>query len=153
MRNWHAQIRLNNRGFSLIELFTALIIVGVLAAYGYPKLAKSLQTGNVRGAVAAVIAMDQRARTVAVVRGTPTKLVLTSGNLKVISKNMVSGATLTVTTQDIATQFNVTVTASKDTIKFDQRGLGTESTATTVIISNAALTDTVNITAIGRISH
>ncbi|HEY2825702.1 MAG TPA: prepilin-type N-terminal cleavage/methylation domain-containing protein [Gemmatimonadales bacterium] len=150
----NTRVSLNNeRGFQLIELFTALVIIGVLAAYGYPKLALALKKGNVRAAVSAVIGMHARTRAVAVARGKAAKLVLTSGNLKIITVNPVTAATLVLTTQNIASQYGVTITPSRDTLKFDPRGLGTEGGATTVIVSNSALTDTVNITAIGRINH
>jgi Tfp pilus assembly protein FimT len=141
------------QGFQLIELFTAIVIVGLLAAFGYPKLQQGLLKANVRTAVSAVMAMHDRARARAVASGRTSKLVLTSGNFKVISSNAVTGATVTWTTQNVASQYGVTITPSRDTLAFDARGLGTETTATTIIVSNAAARDTVNITAIGRINH
>jgi prepilin-type N-terminal cleavage/methylation domain-containing protein len=143
----------DERGFQLIELFTALVIVGVLAAYGYPKLRQGLLKGNVRSAVMAVIAMHDRARSRAIASGRTAKLVLTSGNFKVVTSNAVTGSTSTLTTQNVASQYGVTITPSRDTLAFDSRGLGTETGATTIIVSNAALADTVNITAIGKIVH
>lgn len=143
----------DERGFQLIELFTALVIVGVLAAYGYPKLRLGLLKTNVRAAVSAVMGMHGRARAVSVNRGRASKLVLTSGNLKIVTQDPVANTVLVLATQDIASQYGVTIVASRDTVKFDTRGLGTETTATTIIVSNAGMTDTVDITAIGKITH
>lgn len=149
---------MNQRGFSLMEILTVMVMVGILAALGIPKFGNTMSRQNVRGARMQITTMHSRARTSAVSRGRLTGLVIRNGNLVIISRNPVTGAVDTVgkTAQDVVAKYGVTFSvnpSTRDTLVFSPRGLGSEATATTIYVSKSGFADTITISPLGRILH
>lgn len=146
----------NERGFSLIEVLTVLIMIGVLSALALPKLGNTLAHQDVRGARNFITSAHARARASAATRGRRTTLVLKNGALAVMSAHPVTGAIQTMGPPDTVTlRFGVTLSIdpARDSLVFNAKGNGTESTATTIIITKRGFADTITIAPMGRILH
>ncbi len=57
------------RGFTFIEMMTVVVLIGIIAAFGIPRLRGSLERQNVRNSKAAIATLVATARSVAVQRG------------------------------------------------------------------------------------
>jgi type IV fimbrial biogenesis protein FimT len=75
------------RGFTLIEMLTAMAMIGVLVAFGAPSLFSYLQNARVRAAATNFYSAAQTARVEAVQRNTNVELVLTTADPIVDNKD------------------------------------------------------------------
>ena len=139
-------MRISNRGFTLIEMLIIVMIIGVLTALIAPRVGDTLEKQRARSAGDAVVVMHAKTRAIAVRRGLPAALIRSGNTLYTVSIHPVTEAIDTVgVIEDLGDRYGVTLTASRDTLVFDARGLGTESGSTTIIVSNAGAADTVRI--------
>lgn len=150
--------RMNDRGFSLIEVLTVMIMIGIIVAMGIPKFGTTMSRQNVRGARTLITTMHSKARNAAISRGRQTRLAIGNGNLVILSRNPVTGVVDTVgrTAEDVVSRYGVTfsVTPSgRDTLTFDPRGMGSEASQTTIYVSKSGFSDTIMISPLGRILH
>jgi len=146
------------RGFSLIEILTVMVMVGIIVAMGIPKFGNTLARQNVRGARVLITTLHSRARNSAISRSRTTKLAIKNGYFLTLSANPVTGAIDTVSGRgdSVSARYGVTysvVPSTRDTLVFDARGLGTEATATTIYVSKSGFADTITISPLGRIQH
>src|SRR5204863_908734 len=58
-------------GFTTIEMVIVVVLIGLIAAIGFPKIRQSLDKANVRSARAAVGTLAATARAAAIQRGCP----------------------------------------------------------------------------------
>jgi hypothetical protein len=63
----------------------------------------------------------------------------------------VTGAVDTVEQRDLFGSYGVTVTSTRDVLVFDPRGLGTEGSATTIVVTRSGYSDSLQITPVGSI--
>jgi prepilin-type N-terminal cleavage/methylation domain-containing protein len=146
---------MNQRGFSLIEILTVMIMVGIMVSIAIPRFGFTLSRQDVRGARNLFTTTHAKARASAVSRGRRTAFAIKNGELAILSAHPVTGAVDTVgSVDDLIERFGVTFTvdpSSRVTLVFDGRGLGTEATTTTVIVSKAGYADTISIAPLGRV--
>lgn len=142
---------MSRRGFSLIELVTAIVLIGIMAAFFLPRLTGELVRRNVRSARAAVTTMHAKARATAIYRGRAVSLVRSGNEMVILSTHPVTGAVDTVDRRDFFGAYGVTISSSRDVLAFDPRGLGTEGSATTIVVSRSGYTDSVQVTPVGSI--
>ena len=120
------------RGFSLIELLTVLVIIGVTTAMAFPRLRAAGQDADVRGAEAALVASVSRTRAAAIQRGRPARLYF-GGNRAWTAVVAPNGDTTHVgAPTNLAGLFQVTAAvtpAENDYVQFDARGVGIPSGA------------------------
>jgi prepilin-type N-terminal cleavage/methylation domain-containing protein len=67
MRAWNRQ--LGSKGFSLVELFVAIIIAGILLAFSLPSFLGLIQSSNINGATRQVMYEIRAVQNLAVTRG------------------------------------------------------------------------------------
>ena len=144
---------MKRKGFTLIELIVVVGLIGFLSVLLFPTLAGTLQKQDVRAARDAVASLHGKARANAVRKGLNTTLHLTSGVIYITSAHPVTGVldTLSGGVQNLATRWGVGWVTSRDSLVFDSRGLGIESSATTIIVSKSGFADTVEVSRIGRV--
>lgn len=152
--------RAPQRGFSLVEVIIVIAIIAIVAAYAVPALSTSSDAKSARGAADVVEAMLATARTAAIVRGRCATVHLGAGKVWITTESCGGAPIDTVTTQDVAHAYGVSVQACSgsycdpgDSLDYtlDPRGIpywGT--TATWVAIRNAA-SDTVQVGQFGLV--
>ena len=147
---------MNTKGFTLIEIIVVLGLIGLLAAVAFRSLGPSFTAQQVRSARDQVASMHAKARANAIRRGSVTTLHLTSGNLMITSREPLTGNPDTIgAVYDVVAKYGVSFTMvsspTRDSLVFDSRGIGTETSPTDIIVSRSGYTDTVTVSAVGRI--
>lgn len=140
-------------GFTFIEILIVMIIIGVVASFGIPRIRDSLSRQNVKSARAAATTMVAKARAAAVQRGCTSSFeARTDGRLWVTACKSTNQAGLDTLggIEDLAGRYNVTVTPSQNTLTFDPRGLSSGGTMTIRFTWNA-VTDSIFINQVGKV--
>ncbi len=144
---------MRNRGFTAIEILMVMIIIGVLAALGIPRLRNSLEKQNVRSAKALFATLVATARGVAVSRGCPATLTMTVDSAWVTACGVSPpAASVQVGTKKlIGDDFNVKLGPSVSSLIYDPRGISTAYQIVTVQIIGTTVTDSVMINQVGKV--
>lgn len=110
------------KGVTLIEVAVVVSMVGILAGVVYPSMASALTKANSRSAQGALVAQLAVARSAAVQRGRPARLVVTGDVLNVA---MDSAGTLIPVGggADLYASYGVSLSAAQSIIEFDSRGM------------------------------
>lgn len=143
------------RGFTLIEIMIVVALIGAATAIVFPRAANQLRQQDVKNAAAALATMYNKARAVAIQRGSFTLLQgLDSGNLTVLAMNNLTGAWEYVgLAENLASRYGVTLSPSPYSyVWIDGRGLGWYTT-TSIVISKPPFADTVQISQFGRVTR
>ena len=139
-------------GFTFIEMMVAVVVLGVMTAIAFPRMREGMERQSVRSAADAIRVMHARARGHARQRSQPTVIDLRDGIVAIRSINPLTGTPDTLgMVQTMYDRFGVTVSATRDSLVFDGRGIGMEGSATLVYVSKGAHADTIQISALGRI--
>lgn len=145
----------SRHGFTLVEAMLVVVVAGIMAMFGYPKLQQSLIKANVRNARSQAIALYSQARSAALETGRVARLTF-GGTAAVVtaSPRLVPSPSSTVDTigapQNFTQQYGVTVTGSPAAVlTIDPRGLG--SAATTVYFDRAGVRDSMVVSGFGRV--
>jgi len=144
---------MRNRGFTFIEILMVMIIIGVIAAFGIPRLRNTLDKQNVRSAKALLATLVATTSSVAVSRGCPATLNLTVDSAWVTACGVSPpAASVQVGTKKlIGDDFNVKLAPSVSTVIYDPRGISTGYTVVTVGVVGTAVTDSVIINQLGKV--
>jgi prepilin-type N-terminal cleavage/methylation domain-containing protein len=144
---------MRNRGFTAIEILMVMIIIGVLAAFGIPRLRNSLEKQNVRSAKALFATLVATARGVAVSRGCPATLTMTVDSAWVTACGVSPpAASVQVGTKKlIGDDFNVKLGPSVSSLIYDPRGISTAYQVVTVQVIGTTVTDSVIINQVGKV--
>jgi prepilin-type N-terminal cleavage/methylation domain-containing protein len=144
---------MRNRGFTVIEILIVMIIIGILAAFGIPRLRNSLEKQNVRSAKALLATLVATARSVAVSRGCPATLNMTVDSAWVTACGVSPpAASVQVGTKKlIGDDFSVQLGPSVSTLIYDPRGISTAYQVVTVQIVGSTVTDSVIINQVGKV--
>jgi len=146
---------MNKRGFSAIELLVVLVIMGIIAAFGIPRVRNAVIKSNVRSAKAAMGTLVAKARAAAVARGCNATMTLTSGTTGTVSISVctVTGTGMQVLggVDSLAARFNVSMTPSTSTLQFDPRGLAVNYASLVVGFSSNSISDSVIVNQLGQV--
>jgi len=144
-------------GFTFIEVMIVMIIIGLIAALGIPRIRDAIEKQNVRSARAAYGTLVAKARAAAVGRGCRSALFTTSGTN---GRAWITACRLTGTGRDtlggidnIASRFGITVTAGKDSVTFDPRGIAIERVRTVIHFQSGSIKDSVVINSLGKVTR
>jgi type II secretion system protein H len=144
---------MKRRGFTLIEVLIVLTIIGIMLAVGIPTIGSQTSKGQLRSAMDAFSTMHAVAKQSAIQRGRQSRLVIDASEYKVIvlSRNAAGTAWDTLRAESMSERFGVRFTTTRDTLVFSPRGIGGETSGTTVILIRGELADTLTISAAGRL--
>ena len=143
-------------GFTTIEMIIVVVMIGIIAVIGFPKIRRALDTTNVRSTRVYLGTAVATARAVAVQRGCRAAVHFSSpGTVWVTACSRTNAATTDTIggVVDLASRYNVTLAATSDSIRFDPRGLNMDNALTTVRITGATSygTDSVLVNQLGRV--
>ncbi len=149
---------MNRRGFTAIELLVVLVIIGVIAVFGFPRVRTALLKSNVRSAKAAMGTLVVKARAAAVARGCNATMTLTSGSTGTVSISVCAdtgtGTQILGGVDSLAARFSVAMTPNPTTLTFDPRGLATTYASMVVVFSApsvSSIRDSVIINQLGQV--
>ena len=144
-------------GFTTIELIIVVVMIGIIAVIGFPKIRRALDTTNVRSTRVYLGTAVATARAAAVQRGCRAAVHFSSPGTVWVTACSRANAAATDTiggVVDLASRYRVTLAATSDSIRFDPRGLSMDNTTmTTVRITGATSfgTDSVVVNQLGRV--
>jgi prepilin-type N-terminal cleavage/methylation domain-containing protein len=149
---------MNKRGFSAIELLVVFVIIGIIAAFGIPRIRNAVIKSNVRSAKAAMGTLVGKARAAAVARGCNATMTLTSGTTGTVSISVCAdtgtGTQLLGGVDSLAARFKVSMASSPSALTFDPRGLTTAYVTTFVVFTSPqdnSIRDSVIINQLGQV--
>ena len=146
---------LSRRGFTLIEAVIVFVMIGIITAYAYPRLAGGSDRNNVRGARGHIISLYGKARAAAIETNRTTTLNFTANRAWIEAfPRLAAGAGTWDTVgnvDNLTNRYGVTVTwAPAAQLAIDPRGLGS-SNMTTVWVTRNAFVDSMVVSGFGRV--
>jgi len=145
-------------GFTTIEMVIVVVLIGLIAAIGFPKIRQSLDKANVRSARAAVGTLAATARSASIQRGCPGVIHFVATNATVwVTTNCVAKLDTVSGVQQLGTRFKVTMVATRDSVRYDPRGLSLDNLAGNTVItftgSVGSNVDSTVINPLGKVIH
>jgi prepilin-type N-terminal cleavage/methylation domain-containing protein len=142
-----------NSGFTIIELLWVIVLMGLMAALGIPRIRDAVQKQNVRGARIAAVAHVVKARNAAVQRGCLATVHLRNSGAVWVTACRTTGSGLDTLggMDDLYERYGVRLSATRDSVQFDPRGLSLGNQSASIVVANALATDTIMINAVGRV--
>jgi type IV fimbrial biogenesis protein FimT len=110
------------RGFTLPEMLTVIMIIGILAAFAFPAMTKFLATQAVRSASYDLFADLIYARSEAIARGTTVTVQGTSSTDFKLGYTITENSGPTLLRSQPARDSNLQFTASQNAVTFDRSG-------------------------------
>jgi prepilin-type N-terminal cleavage/methylation domain-containing protein len=145
---------MTRRGFSLIELLIVIVLIGALASFAVPMVRRGMEARRVSGARIAITTMNAKARAIAVQRSRVVQFIVVGNEVRLVSRHPVTGAITVIEQRDLNSVYGVTVASTRDTLRYDPRGLGLQNSATSIAVSRpGGFADTVVITSLGGIQQ
>jgi prepilin-type N-terminal cleavage/methylation domain-containing protein len=146
---------MGRKGFTTIEMIMVVIMIGVIAAIGFPRLRDAFEKQNIRGAKALMATMVATARGAAIQRGCAATLNMTvdSAWVTACGVNPPAASVSVGTKKLIGDDFGVKLGPSAASISYDPRGIAEVFQTTTVQIIGPHYTDSVVVNQVGRVIH
>lgn len=144
---------MGRKGFSTIELIIVVIMIGVIASIGLPRLRRGLEKQNVRSSKALIATLAATARGTAIQRGCSATLNLTVDSIWVTAcgVNPPAASVQVGTKKLVGDEFGVTLSSSGASIVYDPRGISTVFQTTTVRVIGPNYQDSVVINQVGKV--
>jgi prepilin-type N-terminal cleavage/methylation domain-containing protein len=151
---------MNRSGFTTIEMAIVLVLIGIIAMIGFPKIRTALDKTNVRSARVSISSFAAEARAAAAQRGCRAVIHFVSGATSrawVTACPRYQAGAGTVDTvamiDDVDARFSVGMTFTRDSVQYDPRGISMDNANTIVRFTGnvAANTDSVVINTLGRV--
>ena len=143
---------MNKRGVTIIELLIVMTLIGVIAGFAFPRIGDAITKQNVRSARTLFIGTHAKARATAIQRGSSTRLILAGGRLVIQAANPVTNVVQQVgNVEDLGSRYGVTVQPTNVTLTFDARGIGMETTETTISITKGSYGNQIVFSPVGRV--
>jgi prepilin-type N-terminal cleavage/methylation domain-containing protein len=147
---------MNKRGFSAIELLVVFVIIGIIAAFGIPRVRNAVIKSNVRSAKAAMGTLVAKARAAAVARGCNATMTFTSTTVSISVCSVTgTGTQILGGVDSLPARFNVGMAASPTTLTYDPRGLATNYGTLVVVFASPdnSIRDSVIVNQLGQVTR
>ncbi len=147
---------MRQRGFTFVEILIVMVLIGIIASLGIPRIRGAIEKQNVRSARVAVGTIIVKARAAAIQRGCAAAVHFTSGTSGTIwvttCKTTAAGLDTLGGIERIAGRWNVTFTASADSIRFMPNGVSLGNAANTVLkFTSNGNSDSVMVNTVGKV--
>jgi prepilin-type N-terminal cleavage/methylation domain-containing protein len=140
------------RGFTLIELLMVITIVGVLLGLVVPRYGRISAAMQVHSAKQQIATLLSQGRATAIQTDQTVKVARSANVISLIAVSSTGSSVISQT--DLGSQFGVTVSATKDTITYDSRGMVTGNSATLkYVVTNGDTRDSVCLMALGKVTR
>src|SRR6266540_4638935 len=107
---------MGRKGFSTIEMIIVIVLIGVIASIGFPRLRNGLEKQNVRSSKALIATLAATARGAAIQRGCAATLNLSTDSIWVtacgVTGNPPAASVAVGTKKLVGEEFNVTLAPS-----------------------------------------
>ncbi len=147
-------MRAMRKGFTLLEVLVALVIVGAMAIVAIPRIKNGMSQESVRNARRTVVTHLSRARGAAAARGCTAVFHLAAGSnarVWVTSCELDGGGVDTVGSVDnLSDRYGVSLAASGDSVIYAPTGLGISGSWMSLRFVKSSSYDTLGISAIGK---
>ena len=148
---------MGRKGFSTIEMINVVILVGLIASIGFPRMRRGLEKQRIRSTKALLATMVATARGTAIQRGCVAMIHFTSDSVWVTACGLTGNPpplnVLVGTAKRVKTDVNVTLSASQATITYDPRGMRLDFLPTTVRVIGPTYQDSVVINELGKVKR
>lgn len=148
---------MHRKGFSTIEMIMVIVLIGLIASIGFPRLRRGLEKQNIRSAKALISTMVATARGTAIQRGCVAVLNFSTDSLWVtacdVTGNPPLASVVVGTAKQVRGELNVTLSASQPTITYDPRGMRLSLVRTTVRVIGPLYQDSVVINEVGKVTR
>jgi prepilin-type N-terminal cleavage/methylation domain-containing protein len=151
--------RLGEQGYTLIELLTVLVIIGILVDFAAPSIAGVLRRLRSREAVGQVVADLSYARLVGVRSGRGATVVFDGADRYRIKEGREPGATV-LKTVDLSAEYSsvqITRPTGVDSIVYNSRGLLSLGSGMFIVQATGGVSatqpDTFHVTKLGTVRH
>ena len=145
------------RGFTLIEMLVALVVVSLVLLIGLPKFSSAMTSQNLRGSRTVVVNMLAKARAASTESNRLTWLKVSGNKAWILARPRISAGAGDADTlglvEDLNKRYGVTVAVSRDSIGFDPRGIASElgGLPVTLTVTKSSHSEVVTIDALGRV--
>ena len=142
------------RGFTLVEMLIAVLVMGIVTAIGAPKLGAIRDNASVQSAAQQVGAYVATTRAAAIRRGLRANFK-TSADSMWIEIQQPGGPQLIAPRIPLKETFNVTMTSiGQDSIVFDARGFAVNLAGTQkYIVTRSGKSDSICVTRLGMVNR
>jgi prepilin-type N-terminal cleavage/methylation domain-containing protein len=146
---------MRRNGFSIIELMIVIILVGLIASIGFPRLRDGLEKQNVRSSKALIATLAATARGTAIQRGCAATLNVTGDSVWVTACGVNPPAALVQvgTKKLVGREFNVQLSSTNGSVIYDPRGISTSYQPTTIRVIGPHYRDSVMINELGKVKR
>ena len=148
---------MGRKGFSTIEMIIVVILIGIIASIGFPRLRRGLEKQRIRNTKALLATMVATARGTAIQRGCTARLNIATDSVWVTACGLVGNPPpqnqLVGTAKRVKADVNITLTSTQPTITYDPRGMRLTFQPTTVRVIGPTYQDSVVINELGKVKR
>jgi prepilin-type N-terminal cleavage/methylation domain-containing protein len=148
---------MGRKGFSTIEMIIVVILIGIIASIGFPRLRRGLEKQNIRSSKALIATLVATARGTAIQRGCRATLNFSADSVWVTACGLTGNpppSNVAVGSKKlVGSAYRVTIASSNATIVYDPRGISTLFQPTTVQVIGATYRDSVLINELGKVKR
>ncbi|MDB4915356.1 MAG: hypothetical protein JWM95_3000 [Gemmatimonadetes bacterium] len=139
-------------GFTLIEVLMVMTIVGILLAVVVPRYGRISGAMQVHSAKQEIASLLTQGRATAIQTDQTVQVVRSANSILLIAVSA-TGSTL-ISQQNLGSQFGVTMSATRDTVAYDSRGMVTGNSVTLkYVVTNGDTRDSVCLMALGKVTR
>jgi prepilin-type N-terminal cleavage/methylation domain-containing protein len=139
------------KGFTLIEIITVVVIMGVVMMMALPKYGNMNDRNQIRSAKDGLAARISAARAAAVASGKPAIFSLLGDTMRVTLRSD-GVTTLKGADVNLRNQFGVTMTSGDASVVFDGRGMANQA-AIKIKFTRGSLNDSLCVSKLGLINR
>jgi prepilin-type N-terminal cleavage/methylation domain-containing protein len=148
---------MGRKGFSTVELIIVMILMGVIASIGLPRLRSGMEKQRIRSTKAMIATMVATARGTAVQRGCTAVLNIAADSVWVTACGLIGNpppaSELVGTAKSVRGDYNVTLSSTNSTITYDPRGMRLTFQPTTIRVIGPVYRDSVLINELGKVKR